>query len=47
MEGGYTELERRFFREAAMDARVHSVYMLYDHSCPLSGPELTAFAKEL
>jgi hypothetical protein len=40
MEGGYTELELRFFREAAAASGVSQIFLLDDQYGPLSDGEL-------
>lgn len=41
MEGGYTESERRFFRDAAMGADASEVYLLDDEYRPQQDHELS------
>lgn len=47
MKGGYTELELRFFREAALVAGSSATYMLTNEYGPLSDNEISTIAKKL
>lgn len=47
MKGGYTELELRFFREAALGAGSSATYMLTNEYGPLSDAEIFTIAKKL
>ena len=47
MEGGYTELELRFFREAALGGGASGIYLLDDKYGPLKDHELSDVSKWL
>lgn len=47
MEGGYTELERRFFREAALGGGASEIYLLDDKYGPLQDHDLSDVSKLL
>lgn len=46
MEGGYTDLELRFFREVGYSGGASRVYLLADHFTPLSDSSLINITKQ-